>query len=155
MLTLNYLQSAGLGLVAGMRSMMPLAAISDYLMHRPTFDSRFELLGLPQVSTLLKLAALGEIVIDKMPELPARTTLPSLLSRSISGVLAGTAVSAANNKNRLVGGLLGGMGAVISTFGMYHLRRQITEQLDVPDPIVASFEDALAVGGSFGLLALD
>jgi uncharacterized membrane protein len=153
---MNILRPAALGLVAGMRTTIPLASISDYLMHHePSFNSRLILLGLPQVATLLKLAAIGELVIDKVPDIPARTTSAGLLGRGLSGMLAGTVISAAHNQNRAVGALLGGTAAVLSTFGMYHLRRQIGLQLDIPDPVVGGLEDALAVGTSVGVLALD
>lgn len=47
------------------------------------------LLGSPGAATLLSVALAGELVADKLPSVPARTSPPALTGRMLSGALAG------------------------------------------------------------------
>jgi hypothetical protein len=76
-----------------------------------------------------------------------------LLGRLLSGALVGAAWYKARHGSALSGGLLGGLGAVASTFISYALRVGISKQSDVPVGLVGVGEDALVVAGGSALLS--
>ena len=90
--------------------------------------------------------ATGELVGDKLPMTPPRTTLPALGARIVSGAACGAAVSRRNGGAALLGALLGGVAAYASTFAGYTLRSVGAES--VPDLPLALAEDALAIAAA-------
>ncbi len=121
-----------LGAVGGLRSMMPLALVR---------------LGARDASSLaFAAAALGELVADKLPFVPARTSLPALGVRLASGGYAAGAVAREDGADVAVAVGLGVAGALAGTFGGYHLRKWLTTKGHVPDILVALAEDAVAAG---------
>ena len=90
--------------------------------------------------------ALGEYFVDSTSWIPARTILPSLTLRVVSGAYMGWIAA------RIPGIILGIAGALIGTFGGYRLRkRAITAIGGIPAAII---EDAFAIGIAFGSVAL-
>jgi uncharacterized membrane protein len=137
-----------LGAVAGMRSMSAPALVSGYLQQKQLAalaDSPLSWLGTGTANTALRLAAAGELVADKLPGIPARIRPLPLLGRAASGAAAGAALSDADGEDWVVGAALGAAAAVISAFGLYHLRRALTYGLGLPDPVVALAEDGIAL----------
>ncbi len=148
------LPTVGMGAIAGMRSMAAPALVSDYFTRaRPEQrGTPVQFLASPRVATALKLLAVGELVADKTPQIPARTDWPSLLGRCLSGMVAGTALYAGSGHHPVPGGLLGGTVAILSTFGSYRLRQFAVRRFNLPDPLVGIVEDAIVIGGGIGLL---
>ena len=143
-MTISTLASAAtLGWVAGMRSMTAPALASDALTGAHTFPARQ--LAHPLVRRGLAVAALGELVADKLPMTPSRTSPPALIGRLGSGVVVGAAIAAARGDSRVVAALVGGAMAVASSFLMESLRAETGRHTETPDPVVAVGEDALAV----------
>jgi uncharacterized membrane protein len=138
----------GLGAIAGSRTVAAPAALS-----RAVSDGRIEglegtpfaILGSPGVSTVLRILELGELIVDKLPATPSRTSPPPLLGRAASGGLVGAALFASENRRTLVGGALGAVAAAVSAYAGERLRLQAAEKLGVPDPIVALLEDGLVL----------
>lgn len=148
-------QAALLGAIAGMRSMSAPLILSTYwqqLPHPPTLPFPFALLTTPQVNTALKAAAVGEIGMDKTPVVPARTEPMPLLGRIGMGAGLGAALYLANEDSPVVGGAVGALTALFSTFIMYYLRRFAGETLHIPDTVTALAEDALVVSGGWWFL---
>jgi uncharacterized membrane protein len=90
------------------------------------------------------LAALGEMLVDKLPVAPARTALPSLTFRIVTG-----AVSAGAEARRLriplgASAIAGAIGAAGATYLAYGTRSYLTRRRHWPDLPVALVEDALA-----------
>ena len=135
------------GAVAGMRSMTAPAVVSYKMMRINKAEGQEHPTGLSGggVSATLALAALGEIVADKLPKTPNRTASPALITRGLSGAFAGAAVSGRGSDARIRGAILGGMAAVGASFGMYYLRAWLVKRTGVPDAIVAVGEDAIAL----------
>src|SRR5260370_33319863 len=82
-----------LGVVAGSRSMMPLALLSwasDTNENSTTTPSR--LLRSPGSRLVTSLAAVGEIVAAKLPMTPNRTNPGPFAGRLVIGALAGMAI---------------------------------------------------------------
>jgi uncharacterized membrane protein len=158
----TYLQAAALGLVAGMRSASAPAVVSAYLRQRRGWilasphlsDSPLRHLISPSASSTLRLFALGEMVMDKMPFVPKRTQAPSLAARVVSGGLAGAAVGLMYRGSPMLAGLIGALSATGATFGAYHLRKQLAETTAVPDAVVGGLEDLLVMGTGYYLVNL-
>ena len=111
-----------------------------------------ELLTRPQTRTALRVMAAGELVVDKLPFAPRRTLLPSLLFRTLSGAVVGAAFASSRRRNAATGAALGALGAITATYAAYHARQYMDKKLNLPDPVVAVAEDALAA--TIGTLAL-
>ncbi len=94
--------------------------------------------------------AVGELIADKLPSVPARTTPGPLVIRFLVGAMCGTALCLSGGVSFLLGAVLGGVGAVAGSYAGYHLRRWLTGDKGLPDLAVALAEDVVAIGG--GLL---
>lgn len=149
------LTAAGLGLVAGMRSMSAPALLAGHLVEhrrrrREGVASR--LLASPGRCRLLRLLAAGEMVADKMPFIPARTEPMPLAGRAAMGALCGAALAEHRGGARAGAAVLGAAAAVAATFAAYHLRRAAGQRLALPDAMLGVAEDALVVGLGRSLL---
>jgi uncharacterized membrane protein len=83
-------------------------------------------------------AAAGELVGDKTPMVPPRTSPPALVGRSASGAFTGHALAGAP------GAAVGALAAAGSTFGAYRARKALGELTGLPDPVLGVAEDGLA-----------
>lgn len=145
----------GFATLAGMRSMSAPAFLSHYLSRQPSSGlagSPLRLVQKPFTAGLLKLAAAGEIVADKLPNTPDRIALPVLTGRLLSGALVGAAWYKSRHGSALGGGLLGAAVAFAATIVSYALRTGISEKSGVPIALVGVGEDALVLGGGAALL---
>ena len=81
-------QAFALGVVSGMRSTFGPAFVSHQLSqhHNPKLG-RLDFLRSPRTANLLKVAAAGEAIGDKLPQTPARTQTGPLVGRALSGAL--------------------------------------------------------------------
>lgn len=135
------------GAVAGMRTMTAPAVVSFKMKRIAKAEGLPHPRGLSgsPVSTALAVAALGELIADKLPKAPSRTDPPALIMRGISGAFAGAALSGTHRNDRITGAVLGGLAAIGASYGMYYLRAWLVKKTGVPDAVVAIGEDALAV----------
>jgi uncharacterized membrane protein len=141
------LSAFGIGIVAGLRSMTAPAAVSwaAYLHRIDLRDSRLALLGSAAAAYMTSALALGELIADKLPFVPNRTSPLPITFRMLSGAVCGAALCVSVNRLILAGTLLGGLGAVNGAFGGFHVRRLLVKHLKVPDMKVALAEDAFAI----------
>ena len=129
-----------------MRSAGAPTLLSYYLVRHPAqalAKSPLRLLQQPAVAVALTLAAVKEFKHDKNLSAPPRTAPRGLSFRAIGSALVGATWAQANKGNALHGALLGGLGAVASTFLWYHLRKSITEKAALSPNVVGLGEDAL------------
>jgi uncharacterized membrane protein len=108
-------------------------------------DTPFSALGSPWVSRMLRMFEIGEMLVDKLPVTPSRTSPPPLLGRAASGAFVGAALFASENRRAAVGAALGATAALVSAYAGERLRLQVSEKLGVPDPVVALLEDGLVL----------
>ena len=144
----SFLKSFGIGIVSGMRSMMGLAVVShkfSRVMPSSEPHSPIEYAANPKTAAVLKVLAVGELIGDKMPQTPARTAMPGLGFRVLSGGTCGALLSEAEGQSVAQGAMLGGFGAVVGAFAFLRLRLWLDEELGLPDPVVALAEDALTI----------
>lgn len=136
-------------MLAGMRSMAPLALVSLEAPRRTLRRSGLRrLITSSIVSKVLPAAALGEMAADKAPQMPSRTDALPLLGRALSGMAAGALLSQSARGRRMSLALTGGAAAVASTYLFYHLRQSAGRRFRVPDLVLGLSEDLLvfAVG---------
>ncbi len=135
------------GAVAGMRTMTAPAVVSYKMMRINKAEGQEHASGLSggRVSATLALAALGELVADKLPKTPNRTVPQALVMHGLSGAFAGAAVSGRGSDARIRGAVLGGLAAIGAAYGMYYLRAWLVKRSGIPDAVVALGEDAIAI----------
>jgi len=137
-----------IGFFAGLRSLTAPAvtAWAAYLawlrLERP-----LSLIGsLPSV-LIFTVLAVAELVADKLPKAPNRTSPPGLIARVLTGGLTGACVASSGAQSILLGIILGAVGGVVGCFTGYWARTRIVKALGTPDIYVALLEDALAIAG--------
>lgn len=136
-----------LGIMAGMRSMSGPAVMARRAAQQPKGfrGTIFSPLTSSKVAGLATLASVGEIIVDKLPLLPTRTSPLPLAGRSIYGGLAGAAAYTEGKKPVMLGAAIGAVAAIASSHIFYRLRSGIAKLLHLPDLPVALLEDALVV----------
>ena len=137
-----------MGVVAGMRSQLPF-----FMLSRAARDGAFASEAKPPLGWLkstnvqrsLGFAAIVEMIGDKLPFVPNRTSPGPLIGRLSIGAASGAAMASDAKLSALHGALAGGGGALAASFvGMYG-RFLIGKGLGVPDLVVALVEDGLAL----------
>lgn len=153
-ITKPHIQVVTLGILAGMRAMAAPAAASTMLNKKHSKHLEHSALHFMESGTtanLLSVMALAEFVGDKMPSAPNRIALPGLISRGLSGALAGAGIYKSAKQNTIAGALLGGITAIAASYGSFYLRRALVKQVHLLDPIIGSIEDAIVLGAGLGL----
>ncbi len=133
------------GVVAGLRSMTPLAVVSwaAYIGRLRVANTWLGFLGFAATPYVLSAFAAGELVADKLPKTPSRKMPAPFAARVISGALSGAAVG--HSGRSLVGGALAGaIGGVVGTLGGYEFRARLARATG-RDLTAALIEDALAL----------
>jgi len=145
-----------IGLLVAMRSMTLPAALSDTLSRdvvpeaaRRNEPFPFVLLRNKNVAYFLKLAAVGEIIGDKLPFTPNRTSVGPLFGRM--SVAAGLAWTLAEPEERSRMAVIATASAAVSSFAAMTVRQQAAKALHVPDILLALVEDGLVISGSIGV----
>jgi uncharacterized membrane protein len=149
------LKTFGLGAIAGLRSMAAPAALSSAVERGDVGgleDTPFAALGFPGVSRALRLLEIGEMIVDKLPVAPSRTSPPPLLGRAAFGAFVGAALFVSEGRRAAVGGVLGAVSALAGAYAGEHLRLLGAERLGIPDPVVALLEDGVVLFGAARLL---
>jgi uncharacterized membrane protein len=120
----------GLGVVAGLRTFTPLAAV---------LLARGGLWGIVFV-----VAAVGEYVADVLPNTPSRTKAIGLSARIVSGALAGWIVASMHHGSGTLGAIAGIIGAVIGTYAGHAARLAAIARIGGYPAAIA--EDLVAIG---------
>lgn len=94
------------------------------------------------VRRALTAGALGELVADKLPSIPARTEPPGLAARALTGLASGVLVARTMGLAAKRAAVVGSLTAVPAAYGGLALRRYLTSRL--PAVAAAGVEDLLA-----------
>jgi uncharacterized membrane protein len=142
------LLALAIGFVAGLRSMTAPAAVSwaACLGWIDLHGSPLQWMGSRLAVVVFSVAALAELVADKLPKTPSRTAPGPLIGRIVLGGLAGASLALSATGSWLTGAVLGGIGAVIGAFAGYETRRRLVRALGARDALVAVVEDLVAIG---------
>jgi|SRR5439155_9941705 len=139
----------GIGVVAGLRPMMALAAMAWAIKKGRIRTGPSPFVWVLSASTSKRIAqlAISELIIDKLPFTPSRLTPKPLALRITTGTICGAAVYGRGTKRSLTdGAVLGGLGALAGALMGYQVRKRLRR--DMPDLAFALLEDAVAIGGS-------
>ena len=93
----------------------------------------------------MALAAVAELVTDKLARTPSRLQAGSFLGRLSLGATAGAGIAAAFGRSRVVGGVLGVAGAAVGSYAGARSRAAATERTDLPGTVWAVAEDVAAI----------
>jgi uncharacterized membrane protein len=140
-----YIAALLIGVVAGLRALTPLAAVSwaAHLGWIHLEGTWLAFLGYAATPYIFSLLAIGEIINDKLPNTPSRKAPPGFIARIVTGGLSGAALGG-------IGGAVAGMvGAVAGTLGGYEFRSRLVRATGSKDLPIALLEDVIAVGGAF------
>lgn len=135
-----------IGFVSGLRSMTGPAVASCAVVYGDldVSDTPLSFMGCEKAAQILTVAALGEMIADKLPAIPDRRRAPSFIWRITSGALSGATIGA--SEEALVPGLIAGIaGTIAGTLGGAEGRKKLADLFgcDLPAALV---EDATAVG---------
>jgi uncharacterized membrane protein len=97
------------------------------------------------------LLALGELIVDKIPWAPGRTSSIALAGRAISGALAGGTIARSRGRAWQIPALVGAAAAIGAAYGAYELRKRAVKATGLPDSVFALVEDAIVVGSGLAL----
>lgn len=140
----------GIGIVGGLRSLTAPAVVGwAARLHRLDLrDSRLAWLASTVAVYAVSALGIGELVVDKLPFVPDRTSPVPLVVRIFSGAICGAALCISANRLIVQGTVLGGLGAVNGACGGFHVRRLLAARLKISDVGIALAEDALAIGAA-------
>jgi uncharacterized membrane protein len=148
----TYVLSFLIGVVAGLRSMTPPAAVSWAArlgwLHLEGTPLAF--LGFAATPYILSVLAIGELIADKLPKTPSRKTPVPFVARIVVGALCGAAVGA---PALVAGALVGALGGVAGTLGGYEFRSRLVKAIGGKDLPIALLEDAIAILAAFWIVS--
>ncbi len=134
-----------IGIVAGLRAMMPLAAISWMAAtgHLDLSGSWLAFLGYRWTPYIFTLLAAVELVTDQLPSTPSRKVPAQFGTRVLTGAIGGAALGIPSG-GWVIGLVAGAIGAVIGTYGGAAARGWLAASFgrDLPAAII---EDMLAI----------
>jgi uncharacterized membrane protein len=157
-----YLAALLIGVIAGLRTMTSLAAVSwaASLGALRLEGTRLAFLGFAAVPWIFTALAIAELVTDQLPSTPSRKTPLQFAARIMSGAVCGAAIATGLGE-RGVGALLGHttqpslaigliagvIGAILGTLVGSGLRARLAHAFRRDRP-AAFLEDAVAVAGA-------
>ncbi len=134
-----------LGIVAGLRALTPLAAVSwaAKLGLLSVAGTPLAFMGFRYTAVIFTVLAIAELITDKLPSTPSRKVPAQFAVRVLSGCLVGASVGAGSG-SLVLGLLAGAVGAVIGTLGGAAARARLAAAFGKDLP-AALLEDAVAV----------
>ncbi len=137
-----------IGMISGLRAMTPLAVLScaARMGWLPLQGTPLAFMGYALTPWILVLAALGELVNDKLPRTPSRMIPMQFGTRLLTGAWAGATLTASHG-TLWPGLIIGAIGAALGTWGGHRARRALASAFgnDVP---AALLEDAVAIASA-------
>lgn len=150
-----YLAALLIGVVAGLRTMTALAAVS----WAASFGAlelggtRLAFLGSVVAAWILTIAAIAELVTDQLPNTPSRKTPVQFGARIVSGALCGAAVGTALGESWKMAAGAGVVGAILGTLAGARFRGRLAHAFRKDRP-AAFLEDAVAIVGAILVLGV-
>jgi uncharacterized membrane protein len=144
-----------LGCVDGLRSLTGPAVVcwAAHLGWLHFAGTKLAFIDHPVTLVVFTLLAIVELVVDKLPNTPARTAPVGLTVRIVLGGACGLAIATSAGISPLFGAAVASIGAVVGAFAGYRIRRVIVSQTGLPDLAVALAEDAIAIAGGFLIIS--
>jgi len=146
--TLVLLLAFLIGVVCGLRSLTAPAVVA-WAAHRGWIQldhTPLQFMASTAAVIVFTLLAVVELVADQLPSTPSRTAPTGLIARIVLGALSGAAIAASGAQSIVIGAVLGAAGGIAGAFGGYQVRTRLVKALKVPDFVIATLEDAVAIG---------
>ena len=141
-----------IGVVAGLRAMTPLAAVSwaGYLGWIDFSATPVAFVGHIITALILTALAIAELVSDQLPNTPSRKVPMQFGARIVTGAIAGALLLSGS---WIIGLVLGAIGAVIGTYVGADIRSRLAKSFgrDLPAALI---EDVVAVLGAILIVYL-
>ena len=143
-----------IGLFAGLRS-LTAPAVTAWAAHLGwlKLERPLSLIGSLPAVVIFTLLALAELVADKLPKTPNRTSPMPLIARILMGALTGACVAAGGGQSAIAGAAVGAAGGVVGAFAGYQARARLVKALGTPDIYVALLEDIVTIAGSLWVVS--
>ena len=138
-----------IGVVCGLRAMTAPAVVTwgAHLGWLHFAGTKLAFIANPITLVIFTLAAIGELVADKLPKTPSRTAPAGLIPRILFGAGCAVALALSAGGSLVGAGAAGVIGAFAGTFGGYTVRHALTvTRAKLPDLPVALLEDLIAIG---------
>ena len=150
-----FLLSFLLGFVDGLRSLTAPAIVcwAAHLGWLHFAGTKFAFVNHRSTLIVFTLLAIIELVVDKLPNTPARTAPVGLIARIVLGGASGLAFATGAGGVGIsvsLAGVIASIGAIAGTFAGYQIRRAVVFKAHLPDLVAAIAEDAITIAG--GLL---
>ena len=138
-----------IGFCAGLRSLTAPAATA-WAVHLKWFKLDYPLAYIGSFAWVAILSALAaiELIADKLPQTPNRTSPPGLIARIVTGGFTGACIAAGAGQGIFLGAVLGVAGGVVGCFRRLPCTQMIVRTLGTRDIYVALIEDLVAIAGS-------
>ena len=142
-----------IGIVAGLRAMTPVAAISwaAYFGRLSLAGIWLSFLGASITTYAVTAFALAELFADMLPTTPSRKTAVPFSGRILTGALCGAAIAAPSG-TMFAGLFVGAIGAVIGTFGGAAMRAGLARAFGKDLP-AAFLEDVIAISSAILIIS--
>lgn len=143
-----------LGGLTGLRTMTPIAVLCwfSWLGHLNISGTWAAWTHSPISVAVFTVLAIGELIGDKLPKTPARTSAFPLIARIVFGSLVGAIAATGMDGSALEGAVLGGISAVVGAFLGFHVRQWLVKENDCRDLYIACAEDGITI--LFAVLAM-
>jgi uncharacterized membrane protein len=143
-----------LGLVTGMRTMMPMAVLCWFAFggYLPVHNTWAFWTAKLLTAILFTVLAIAELIADKLPRTPNRISPAPLIARLCMGGLVSAIVAAALDGSGVEAVILGLGGVLVGAFGGFLIRREIVLERGLKDWPVAVIEDVSAI--AFAIFAM-
>jgi uncharacterized membrane protein len=144
-----------IGVVAGLRALTAPAVLAWAANHNwlNLHNSPLRFMTSTVAMVIFVLLAIGELITDQLPSTPSRTAPPGLIARIVTGGLCGAGIAIAGSQTLALGAVLGIVGALAGTYGGHEVRTRLVRALGVPDFVVATLEDVVAIGGGLFIVS--
>jgi uncharacterized membrane protein len=136
------------GFATGLRTFTPLAFICwianwGWL---PLGSSRLTFLGTTTGAAVVSILAVLELIGDKLPVTPGRTTAGPLGGRILIACFAAAGLAIGMGQSVAAAVVCGALASVIGAFAGFRYRISIRQRTTLPDWIFALVEDSATVG---------
>jgi uncharacterized membrane protein len=144
-----------IGIVCGLRSLTAPAIVAGaaHLGWIHLNHPRLHFMGTTDALVIFTVFAIVELGADLLPAAPSRTAPPGLIARIVLGALCGAAIAVSGAQSIAIGAVLGAAGGVAGAFGGYQVRMRLVKALNVPDFVIATLEDAVAIGAGLFIVS--
>ncbi len=144
-----------IGVVCGLRSLTAPAVVA-WAAHRGWIhldQTPLHFMASNAAVIVFTLLAVVELVADQLPAAPSRTAPAGLIARIVLGALSGAAIAGSGAQSIAIGAVLGAAGGIAGAFGGYQVRTRLVKALKVPDFVIATLEDAVAIGAGIFIVS--